>query len=119
MAERIAAVEQRHAHVEGVVTNMDAKIDKIIDAMTTLVRIEERQQSTGERLALGAQTFQDHEARIRKVELEVPGGLDKRLSAIEVEMPALKEGRKWIVMGVLGGLGMMGAALFKLVLAGG
>lgn len=119
LAERIAAVEQRHARVEGVVDNMDQKLDKLIDAMSSLVRIEERQQATGDRLALGAQTFQDHEARIRKVELELPGGLDKRLSAIELAMPGLKELRTWVIMGVLGGLAMMGTAIVKLVLIGG
>ena len=119
LAERLAAVEQRHAHVEGVVNNMDQKLDKLIDAMSSLVRIEERQQATGDRLALGAQTFQDHESRLRKVEVDLPENLDKRLSAIEVAMPALKEMRAWVVMGVLGGLGMMGAALVKLVLVGG
>lgn len=118
-AERLAAVEQRHAHVEGAVSNMDQKLDKIVDALSSLVRIEERQQATGDRLALGAQTFQDHEARIRKVELDMPNNLDHRLSSIETNMPGLKELRKWVIMGVLGGLGMMGAALVKLVLVGG
>ena len=119
LVERLVAVEQRHAHVEGVVNNMDQKLDKLIDAMSSLVRIEERQQATGDRLALGAQTFQDHEARLRKVETEMPENLDKRLSAIEVSMPALKEMRTWVVMGLLGGLGMMGTAIVKLVLLGG
>lgn len=119
LIQRLAAVEQENAHVKGVVGNMDQKLDKLIDAMSSLVRIEERQQATGDRLAIGAQTFQDHEARLRKVEMAVPEALDKRLSSIEIAMPALKEGRKWIVMGVLGGLGMMGMALLKLVLHGG
>lgn len=119
LAERLAAVEQRHAHVEGVVNNMDQKLDKLIDAMSSLVRIEERQQATGDRLALGAQTFQDHESRLRKVELAMPDNLDKRLSVIEIALPGLKELRTWVIMGVLGGLGMMGAALVKLVLVGG
>lgn len=119
LAERLAAVEQRHAHVEGVVNNMDQKLDKLIDAMSSLVRIEERQQATGDRLAMGAQTFQDHESRLRRVEQDIPNNLDKRLSAIEMNMPGLKELRKWVIMGVLGGLGMMGAALIKLVLIGG
>ena len=117
--QRLAVVEQENAHVKGVVNNMDQKLDKLIDAMSSLVRIEERQQATGDRLALGAQTFQDHESRLRKVELDIPAGLDKRLSAIEIAMPALKELRAWVVLGVLGGLGMMGAALVKLVLIGG
>lgn len=119
LAQRLAAVEQRHAHVEGVVQNMDQKLDKLIDAMSSLVRIEERQQATGDRLAMGAQTFQDHESRLRKVELAVPDNLDKRLSVIEIALPGLKELRKWVIMGVLGGLGMIGAALLKLVLVGG
>ena len=119
LAERLAAVEQRHAHVEGVVNNMDQKLDKLIDAMSSLVRIEERQQATGDRLAQGAQTFQDHESRIRKIEVEMPENLDKRLSSIEAKMPGLVEMRAWVIMGVLGGLGMMGAALVKLVLVGG
>lgn len=116
LAERIAAVEQRHARVEGVVDNMDQKLDKLIDAMSSLVRIEERQQATGDRLAMGAQTFQDHEARLRKIEVEMPENLDKRLSSIEAKMPGLVESRKWVVMGLLGGTGMIGAALLALVI---
>lgn len=117
--QRLAVVEQENAHVKGVVNNMDQKLDKLIDAMSSLVRIEERQQATGDRLAIGAQTFQDHESRLRKVEQEMPENLDKRLSAIEVAMPGLKESRTWVVLGILSGLGMMGAALAKLVLVGG
>ncbi len=117
--QRLAAVEQGHAHVKDTVTNMDQKLDKIVDALSSLVRIEERQQATGDRLAMGAQTFQDHESRLRKVELDIPDNLDKRLSSIEVDMPGLKELRKWVILGVLGGLGMMGTALVKLVLIGG
>jgi hypothetical protein len=93
--------ELRIEHLEKAVEKIDHKIDGITDALQSLVRIEERQISTAERLNTGAGKMSDHEARIR---------------AIEKEMPGLIEQRKWVVGGVLAGIGLIGMALLKLVL---
>ena len=111
--DRIVILEQRF---EGFTVNVDKKLDNITEALRSLVRIEERQLATGDRLAQGSQTFQDHETRLRKIEIAVPENLDKRLSSIEVSMPGLKESRGWVIAGVLGGLAMMGGAIVHTVL---
>jgi hypothetical protein len=46
---------------------------------------------------------------------EEMGDLQSRLDDIEVEMPGLKELRKWVIAGIIGALGMLGAALITLV----
>lgn len=42
--------------------------------------------------------------------------LEKRLTALEIAMPPLQEMRRWVVAGILAGLGMMLLALVKMVL---
>jgi hypothetical protein len=114
--QRLTVLEQETLHNRSVVKGMDKKLDSLVEAMQSLVRIEERQLLTGDRLAQGAQTFQEHETRLRRVEQEIPENLDKRLVSIETKMPGLLESRGWVILGVLGGLGMMGAAIGSLIL---
>lgn len=115
LEDRVETLGETVVEVRGTVARMDGKLDGITQTLTSLVRIEERQVSTNERLTSGAAKMGDQEARIRKLELSVPDGLDKRLSAIETAMPSLIESRKWVVMGVLAGIGMIGAGLVKLL----
>jgi hypothetical protein len=49
---------------------------------------------------MGAATMQKHEERV---------------AAIEAVMPGLKETRGWVILGILAGLGMIGAGVLKLV----
>ena len=93
--------EQRIDHLEKAVEKIDGKIDGITDALQSLVRIEERQINTAERLNAGVGKMGDHETRLRAIEKEIPG---------------LIESRKWVVLGILSSLAMIGAAMFKLVL---
>ena len=99
--ERIIILERRVDDVKSTVTRMDDKLDNITDALASLVRIEERQINANEKLNNGALKFDDHEARIRNVEKEIP---------------PLVESRKWRTMAMLAGLGMVAAAVVKLVL---
>lgn len=116
MAEdRIELLERRVGDLGGTVYRMDGKLDNITEALSSLVRIEERQVSTNEKLSNGALKMNDHENRLRSLEMNVPDNLDKRLVAIETKMPGLIESRKWVVMGVLAGIGMIGAGLLKLL----
>lgn len=78
----------------------DTKLDSIGQSISLLVRIDERQVAISERLQMGAATMQKHEERI---------------ATIEAAMPGLKETRGWVVLGILAGVGMIGAALLKLV----
>lgn len=116
--QRLAILEQRVDHIHNTVERTDSKVDGIAETLQSLARIEERQMSTTERLRQGAETFSDHEERLRKLEIAMPENLSKRLSAIEVKMPGLIESRRWVVMGVLAGVGMIGIAVVHLVMKG-
>lgn len=41
---------------------------------------------------------------------------ERRIQNIEIDLPGLRELRKWVIGGILAGIGMMGAALLKLVI---
>ena len=123
--ERVSVLEQRTQHMEqralglgDSVVRVENKIDQISETLRTLVRIEERQGAIVDRLTAGSQTMQEQGKRIQALEVAMPDELDKRLVAIETKMPGLVESRKWVVMGVLGGLAMMGAAVVHTVLKG-
>jgi hypothetical protein len=79
---------------------LDSKLDSIGQSISLLVRIDERQVAIAERLQMGAATMQKHEERV---------------AAIEAVMPGLKETRGWVILGILAGLGMIGAGVLKLV----
>ena len=73
----------------------------INESLRTLSRVEESQIAVKERLQEGSRKLTDHEERI---------------SRIEQEMPGLKELRRWVIGGILAGVGMMCVALINLVL---
>ena len=114
--ERLALVEHQVHQMGTGMVRMESKLDTIGETLSVLVRIEERQAQVHQRLIEGAQRMNDLDARTKAIELAQPPELEKRLLAIETAMPGLKETRRWVVMGILGGLGMMGAALGHLVL---
>ena len=74
---------------------------EISQSLQVLSRLEQGHQGILDRLKDGAERFKSHESR---------------LQTIEVHMPALIELRKWVIGGILAGLGMVGVAIFKLVL---
>ena len=112
---RIIVLEQR---LDATIRRVDTKLDNITEVLQTLVRIEERQILTTQRLSeLGASAAK-HDERLRETELAVPENLGRRLNTIEALMPGLKEMRTWVIGGVLGCLGMMGVAVAHTVLKG-
>ena len=113
---RIGALENRMDNLGETVNRVDSKLDGIAATLSSLARIEERQMNTNEKIAVAANQSADHESRIRRLEESMPKDADDRLIDIEKVMPGLIESRKWVVLGILTGLGMMGAALVKLVL---
>lgn len=80
--------------------NADA-VAAIGESLHVLTRLEESQGNVVEKLKEGSMRMSDHE---------------RRLQIVEQELPGLRELRKWVIAGVLAGVGMVGAALFKLVL---
>ncbi len=114
--DRLVILEQRLDHLGGTVLRVDDKLDSIAATLQSLVRIEERQVATNEKLSEGAKVMRDHDDRLRKIEIEVPENLDKRLVSIETKIPSLVESRKWVVMGILAGIGMIGTAVIHMVI---
>ncbi len=114
--DRLVILEQRMDHLGGTVMRVDDKLDSIASTLQSLVRIEERQIATNEKLSEGTKVMQDHDTRLRKLEVEVPENLDKRLVGIETKIPSLVESRKWVVMGILAGIGMIGVAVVHMVM---
>jgi ElaB/YqjD/DUF883 family membrane-anchored ribosome-binding protein len=90
-------VSRLSTDMTSVMTNMT----QLTAGMTALIRIEERQQQIVERLSDGTEKMKQ---------------LDDRVRDVELAMPQLVETRKWVIGGVLAGVGMIGAALLKLVM---
>ncbi len=98
---RITILEERTSMLGDSVSRVESKIDSIAETLNSLVRIEERQLVINSRLAEGAKTLQDHEGRIK---------------TMEVVMPGLIEKSTWIVLGLLGVLAGVGAQILHMVL---
>lgn len=96
---RIIGVSLSHL-VEETKRNADA-VASISESLHVLTSIETSQREVMERLKEGSIRMTDHE---------------KRLQLIEQNMPALLEMRKWVMAGILAGVGMIGTALLKLVI---
>jgi len=93
--DNLGAAFQTHSE------RIDEKLDSITTLLSSLVRVEERQGLITDRLAEGTTTMRDHEARLR---------------VIEVQMPGLLEKARWITLGILGVLGLIGTAVVTGVL---
>lgn len=98
--ERIQNLERRTSTLGETINRVESKVDNIADTLNSLVRIEERQIAINARLSEGAHTMQDHENRIKKIEILVPGLVEKS---------------KWIVLGMLGIVAGAGAQIFHMV----
>lgn len=97
---------------------VSGKLDSIGTALQGLVRIEERQVHANSQLSELSSDLRDHELRLRNTEASIPKRLGQRLEAIETALPGLVEMRRWVITGVLAGLGMIGIAVLNLVLKG-
>jgi hypothetical protein len=78
-------------------------IESISASLQTLTKLEQGHANILDRLSVNSRDTHAHELRIREIELSMPG---------------LKEMRRWVVTGVLSGIGMMALAMVKLVLIG-
>lgn len=96
---RVIAVSLAHL-AEETKRNADALVS-VSDSLRMLTSVEQQQRHILDSLKEGSIKMTDHE---------------KRLQVVEQHLPALLEMRKWVVTGVLAGVGMMGAALVKLVI---
>lgn len=93
-----------HTRLDSLVENV-TRLANALEAMQAqlhvLTAMKVQQDHMAQQMTAGAATMTKHEERI---------------SQIEKDMPGLKELRRWVVGGVLAGLGMMGTALGKLVI---
>lgn len=78
-----------------------ASLNSIADKLQVLPAMQQAQVNIQMELQRGTQLMADHE---------------KRLQTVERDMPGLKELRRWVIAGVVAGVGMVGTALFKLVI---
>lgn len=113
---RLSAMDMHMAALGASVAKLSETQQDMLVMLQALVRIEERQAQVQERLQGGAQKMIDHDVRLRDLERSLPRKLDERLDEMEKAMPGLLEMRKWVVIGVLAGVGMIGAALVTMVL---
>jgi hypothetical protein len=112
---RLDLLEQR---VNSTFNRVEEKLDGISSALQGIVRIEERQVQTNTQLSALNTSAREQDSRLREVERAIPENLGKRLASIEVALPGLKELRRWVVVGVVSGVGMIGAAVLHTVLKG-
>lgn len=118
------ATDRRLRAVESSMDRLNGTVTKIGEAIDKLVLIEERSLETKRTLERAFETLKDHETRIRQYE-EITSIMrdnrkliddhEERMREVEEQMPLLTETRKWVVMGVVSGLGMMLAGLVKLL----
>ena len=93
-----------HARLDGIVSSMErlaVASERMQETLHVLTEIRTQQTHILTQLNDGSTKMGDHERRIQTIERDLPG---------------LRELRKWVVAGVIAGIGMMGAALVKLVL---
>ncbi len=86
---------------------MRASLSGMQRAMEALVRIDEQQITI--RGAIGRAFDEIKEERNKR------DGLDARVQKLEVDAPSYKELRRWVIGGVLAGMGMLAAALLKII----
>lgn len=88
------------ANITHVARTVDSLARLLENVPETLAEIRATQSGIQITLQDGKTTMSDHEQRIKEIELAMPG---------------LKEMRKWVVTGIIAGVGMLGVALLKLV----
>ncbi len=118
--DRVTAVEVQNLkdsvrRVESNVQGLHGKIDTLGESMASIVRMEERQAATNERLIDGSRTMNQLAIRVAALERDVPEDLPARLAAIETQMPGLTELRTYVVRGVMAGIGLMLLAVLALI----
>ena len=111
--EKFASLQGQQDKLGKAFDKVSDKLDGITDTLQSLVRIEERQIFTSDRIGQMAGAANDRELRIRALEAAMPPNAATRLVEIEKVIPGLIESRKWMVAGLLAVVGAVGAAIAK------
>jgi len=102
--KRVVSNEVLEAMLGGLrddVTDIKGTMKLMTDAVSKLTAVEQRQSDQSERIADAYALIASHATRI---------------GTIEIAMPGLKELRRWVVAGMVAGVGMMFVSVFGLVL---
>lgn len=94
-------LEAKVQHVAEQVTRSNVALEDVSRKLEPLPALVTSMEWIRQDLARGTATMVDHDARLKRIEQDMPG---------------LKELRRWVIAGVLAGVGMLGAALLKLVI---
>lgn len=78
---------------------IEKTLEAIRDNLTQLAQLEQKHIETREAVGRAFEQIESHDTRLRNV---------------EQEMPTLKLVRGWVVSGVIGIVGLLGVALFRL-----
>lgn len=94
-------IEASLEHLRGDIQRLNDTMQAIATETRQLAEIRTMQSHIQTQLADGSVALGKHEERLQSIERDLPG---------------LKELRRWVITGVLAGVGMMGTALMKLVI---
>lgn len=97
-----SVMEYRISALEGSVNEIKSAVKSIDSSLQVLSRLEQRHAETRDGLGRAFSEMEDHE---------------KRLRVMEVEMPTTKLIRGWIITAVVGTLGIVGVTALKLVMS--
>ena len=96
-----AVLDVRVTNLEKVVERVSTAVESIDESLKTLTRLDVKHDETRDGLSRAFISLEDHE---------------KRMRTVEVEMPTVKLARGWAMSGVIGIVGVLGLAILHLVL---
>lgn len=106
--DQVSRLSSELGELRGVVKGVDGKVDdlrtgmaKLSEAMASVVRLEVKHDTA----VMNVQALRDRQDL-----------LDRRVDAVEREMPQLVEARQWIVRAMVAVIGAVGMATIALVI---
>lgn len=105
-----SATEYRLTAVERAIGEMGRATDKIADALEAIARLEERHSETREAIGRAFREVADMKRDASDARLA--------LESLKGQIAPLQESRRWMIAGMLGVVGLVGAAVIGLVLIG-
>lgn len=104
----LSVLEHRVSVVEGAVDRIADAVQEIAKSTSMIAALEARHAETRDGLERAFTEIAKLESADEKK--------GERITAIEIDMPGLREMRKYIVSGVIGIVGIVGTAIVGLVL---
>ncbi len=95
-----AVLNVRVTNLERVVERVSTAVESIDESLKTLTRLDVKHDETRDGLGRAFISIEDHE---------------KRMRAIEAEIPTMKLGRGWFFAGITGFIAFIGAVILRLI----